>query len=339
MATSNTNSTLAAIRQRLAAAEQNKGGNGGTFDNYVFPFWDAKTDTTSTLRFLPDGDSTNTYFWVEKLQIKLPFNGIKGGDTKPVIVAVPCVEMFGRELYPQGCPILSEVRAWYKDDSLKENAGKYWKKPTYIMQGFVRENAVADDKAPENPIRRFTLNKQLFNLVKAGLMDADMLNLPTDYENGTDFRILKTQKSGPNQYADYGTSSYARRETPLSKVELDAVEKYGLSNLSDFLGKKPTAEDLKIIREMFEASVDGEAYDAERWGNFYRPAGFKSDKAEGSESTNTETKNETSNSHSETETVSAPAVTSETSTKPATNANDILAMIKARGKKKEEAKA
>ena len=330
MATTNTNSTLAAIRARLAQAEQNKGGN---YDNNVFPFWDAKPDTQSTLRFLPDGDSTNTYFWVEKLTIKLPFLGIKGGDTKPVYVSVPCVEMFNDKVaYPHGCPILSEVRAWYKDEALKENAGKYWKKPTYIMQGFVRENAVLDDKAPENPIRRFTLNKQLFNLVKAGLMDEDMINLPTDYEHGTDFRILKTQKSGPNQYADYGTSSYARRETPLTKIELDAIEKYGLSNLSDFLGKKPTPEDIKIIREMFEASVDGEAYDVERWGNYYRPAGFKTEKEEGSESTS----NVKAETKVETKTDSATSNSTEAA-KPTTNANDILAMIKARGKNKEKA--
>jgi len=27
------------------------------------------------------------------------------------------------------------------------------------------------------------------------------------------------------------------------------------------------------MKEMFEASVDGQAYDAERWGNYYKPRG------------------------------------------------------------------
>jgi hypothetical protein len=332
----NTPNTLQAIRQRLAAAEQNK---GGAFDGAVYPFWNAKTDSKSELRFVPDGNPDNTYFWAERLVIKLPFNGIKGGDTKPVTVSVPCVEMFGREEYPQGCPILSEVRIWYKDDSLKEKANKYWKKPTYIMQGFVRENAVPDDKTPENPIRRFTLNKQLFNLVKAGLMDPEMLNLPTDYSAGSDFRIIKTQKG---LYADYGTSSYARRESALTTTELEAIEKYGLSNLSDFLGKKPSKEELVIIREMFEASVDGEAYDAERWGNYYKPASLQNDKSDDSSKSEskTETKSETKTevtsgqSHAETESVSAPA---DSSAKP--SASDILTMIKNRGKKNAETKA
>ena len=30
---------------------------------------------------------------------------------------------------------------------------------------------------------------------------------------------------------------------------------------------------LKVMKEMFEASVDGQAYDAERWGNYYKPRG------------------------------------------------------------------
>jgi hypothetical protein len=47
-----------------------------------------------------------------------------------------------------------------------------------------------------------------------------------------------------------------------------------LFNLSDFLPKKPTEVELKVIKEMFEASVDGEAFDMERWGQYYKPAGM-----------------------------------------------------------------
>jgi hypothetical protein len=49
-----------------------------------------------------------------------------------------------------------------------------------------------------------------------------------------------------------------------------------LYNLSDFLPKKPTDVELKVMKEMFEASVDGEAYDLERWGQYFKPAGLGS---------------------------------------------------------------
>jgi hypothetical protein len=323
--------TLAEIRARLAAAENKTFTN----DNTIFPFWNAKNDSTSVIRFLRDGDPTNTFFWVEKQQIRLPFNGIKGGESKPVTVSVPCVEMFGKAAYPQGCPILAQVRAWYKDPSLTEQANKYWKKPVYIFQGFVRDNAVPEDKAPENPIRRFHLNKQLFNLAKAGLMDVEMENIPCDDDHGTDFRITKTQKG---QYADYGTSSYARRESALTQAELDAIEKYKLVNLSELLGKKPTEHELEIIKEMFEASVDGEEYDISRWGQFYRPAGVKIDEDK-TTTRSTPVATPVTKPAAEPETTVAEPVATETPVEPAPEKHkltsaEILAGIRARQQSK-----
>ena len=134
---------------------------------------------------------------------------------------------------------------------------------------------------------------------------------------------------GPKNYADYGTSSYARRESALTKAELDAIEQFGLSDLSVFLGKKPTADDIKIIHEMFEASVDGEAYDTEKWGNFYRPIGLKNDK-------DTELKSETFTEPTDVEPevshAESTSVAEASATPVKTSAADILEKIKNRGK-------
>jgi hypothetical protein len=59
----------------------------------------------------------------------------------------------------------------------------------------------------------------------------------------------------------------------LSEKEQAALKEHGLFNLKDFLPKKPTEVELKVIKEMFEASVDGEAFDMERWGQYYKPSG------------------------------------------------------------------
>jgi hypothetical protein len=207
--------------------------------------------------------------------IRLPFAGIKGqADSKPVIVQVPCVEMYG-----DACPVLAEVRTWFKDKSLEEMGRKYWKKKSYLFQGFVHENPMSDDKTPENPIRRFIISPQIFNIIKGALMDPEMEELPTDYSRGLDFTVAKTSKGG---YADYNTSKWARKESALTAAEHEAIEKYGLFNLADFLPKKPNEVELKVIKEMFEASVDGEPYDAERWGAYFKPAGFQNDRATGS---------------------------------------------------------
>jgi len=262
--------TLAEIRAKLAAAE-NRGSTGSSTngDGGIYPHWNIEEGTNAKVRFLPDGDAKNTFFWVERAMIKLPFSGIKGqADSRPVVVQVPCMEMYGKDT---PCPILAEVRTWFKDPALEEIGRKYWKKKSYLFQGFVRENPLKDDRTPENPIRRFIISPQIFNLIKGSLMDPELENLPTDYENGLDFTISKTSKGG---YADYSTSKWARRETSLASDDLAAIEKYGLFNLAEFLPKKPGEVELRVIKEMFEASVDGQEYDVQRWGQYYKPPGL-----------------------------------------------------------------
>jgi hypothetical protein len=96
-------------------------------------------------------------------------------------------------------------------------------------------------------------------------------DLPTDFVHGLDYRMKKGSKGG---YADYSTSNGARRERPLSDSEQAAIQQHGLFNLSDFLPKKPGEVELKVMKEMFEASVDGDPYDMERWGQYFKPAGM-----------------------------------------------------------------
>jgi hypothetical protein len=102
-------------------------------------------------------------------------------------------------------------------------------------------------------------------------MDPELEELPTDYMRGVDFRMAKTSKGG---FADYSTSKWSRRERALTDQEKTAIDSFNLYNLSDFLPKKPTDVELKVMKEMFEASVDGEAYDMDRWGQYFKPAGM-----------------------------------------------------------------
>jgi hypothetical protein len=330
-----TMASLAEIRAKLKEQEsRTSGGSTSGGDNAIFPFWNMKEGETSVLRFLPDGDESNTFFWKERLMIKLPFAGVKGEtDSRPVQVQIPCMEMYG-----ETCDILNEVRAWFKDPSLEDMGRKYWKKRSYVFQGFVTDSPLQEDKTPENPIRRFIIGPQIFQIIKAALMDPDMEELPTDYTAGVDFRLAKTTKGG---YADYSTSNWARRERPLGDAEMQAVNTHGLFNLSDFLPKKPTDVELKVMKEMFEASVDGEAYDADRFGQYFRPAGMAARTGD----PNVSSTNGTATSRTEAPAATpapavetAPAPQAEATPTPAAepapaesgNAQDILAMIRSR---------
>ena len=332
--------SLADIRARIAA-QDNKTNNKGSqtqSDNSIYPHWNIDEGTTATVRFLPDANGNNTFFWVERQLIKLPFNGVKGDpNVKQTIVQVPCIEMYGTG---ETCPILAEVRPWYKDETLKEMANKYWKKRSYIFQGFVRQNPLGDDKTPANPIRRFVISSQIFNVIKSSLMDPEMEELPTDYLHGVDFNIKKTSKGG---YADYSTSNWARKESPLTEAEQAAIDAHGLFNLSDFLPKKPGEAELRVIKEMFEASVDGQPFDNERWGAYYRPYGLEAPAgatAEKQTSGNTQASApatapvaETSDAPWEETTATASSPVEVPKATSSDKAQDILAMIRARQNK------
>lgn len=261
--------TLAEIRAKLK--QQDSKNTGKTGDKAIFPFWNMNEGETTTFRFLPDGNESNDFFWQERLMIKLPFPGIKGDtDSRPCVVQVPCMEM-----YNETCPILSEVRGWFKDKSMEDMGRKYWKKRSYVFQGLVVDSSIKEsaEETPENPIRRMIIGPQIYKIIYAGLLDPELEHLPTDYANGLDFRITKSSKGG---FADYSGATWSRRERPLSDEETTAIEQYGLHDLSDFIPKKPTEVELKIITELFEASVDGELYDPDRWSNYFRPAGLSS---------------------------------------------------------------
>ena len=330
--------TLAEIRAKLQAQDTRSSGGKSGGDNAIYPHWNISEGTTATLRFLPDSNSSNTFFWAERAMIRLPFQGIKGQvDSKPITVQVPCMEMWE----PVGsCPILAEVRPWFKDSSLEDMGRKYWKKKSYVFQGFVRENPL-DEESPENPIRRVIMGPQLFNIIKASLMDPDMEELPTDYNKGIDFRVVKTSKGG---YADYSTSNWARKESALSEVENNAISTYGLYDLNDFLPKKPNEAEVGIIKQMFEDSVDGKAYDSEKYSQYFRPSGVQLPD-NGSAKTVTPEKVVTAETSQTTATETAPVEPAKTTEAVAETpvqttqsgdsgqrAEDILAMIRSRQK-------
>jgi hypothetical protein len=236
-------------------------------DTSIYRHWEMALNATATLRFLADGNTDNPFFWVERDMIKLPFAGIKGKpEIKPLQVMVPCMQMYGEE-----CPVLQEVRTWMKDPTLEEMARHYWKRRSYFYQGFVRESPFHESDAPQNPIRQFIIGPQIHSLVLNMLMHRDLLESPCDIERGMDFTIKKTEKSG---YANYDQSYWAFKESALSNTEREAVDKFGLKDLGSRLPPKPNAEAVKVIREMFEASIDGEMYDSDRWAKFFAPYGL-----------------------------------------------------------------
>lgn len=273
---------LSLIRAEITAREEAKNQANSprkSFgDNASFPFWNQPSNTTSVVRFLPDNDPDNPLFYRERYDIKLPFDGIKGITDKPIEVQVPCMKT-----WKEACPIINETKSWWDDEDRKDLARQYYFKRKYLYQGFVVKTELEEETVPENPIRRFLFGPQIHKIIYAYINDPDLQYTPTDPENGCDFKITRVQVG--KSFPDYSSSSFAKRDRALNDDEIEAIEKYGLFDLKDFLPKKPTAEEVNIIHKMFEASVNGEEYDPEKWGQYFRPAGFKFDLSKNSSTT------------------------------------------------------
>ena len=57
---------LAEIRAKLKEQEAGQGGNRGPQGpNPIYPFWNMTEGSSATLRFLPDGNPDNTFFWAK----------------------------------------------------------------------------------------------------------------------------------------------------------------------------------------------------------------------------------------------------------------------------------
>lgn len=305
------------LREELRKENEQSQKTGGTFDNASYPFWNIPENTPCAIRFLPDADENNPFFWCERQMINLEFAGIKGVNSNPIKVQVPCMEM-----YNEKCPVLTEARGFYKEgnDAL---GSKYWKKRSYLFQGFVRVNPLEEENKPENPIRRFIISPSIFKIIKSALLDEDMEDAPTDFENGTDFRIIRTKDGN---YSDYTTSTWARKATPLTTEELEAVEKHGLFNLNDFMPKQPDADAQRAIVEMFEASLEGEAYDPDKFANYYKPYGLEVNTSSSTSKENTKT--ETKSDDSASDNTSSETTSDSKSEGSNMNANDLIARLR-----------
>jgi hypothetical protein len=238
----------------------------------VYKHWDIPLNSEATVRFLPDANPDNEYFWVTKLTINLPFSGQVGGEyatDNDVSVTVPCMEMFGKT-----CPIITATRPWWKDDAKKDLARQYYKKKSYIYQGFVVNSPFEESNPPENPIRRFSISQSIYDIIYAGIMNPEFEDMPIDFVGGRDFKIKKTQKG---EYANYGASQWRLTPRALSENELIAIDQHGLFDLREILGEEPDSDGVEAIKQMFKDSIEGKPFDFDSYGHLYRAYGARED--------------------------------------------------------------
>lgn len=262
----------ALLESQNKGKEQNAPKSRGTGDKASYPFWDIPENNSAVVRFLPDGDQSNDYFWVKREVIKLPFSGVVGGDyptENDVTVTVPCIDMFGMK-----CPIIAATRHLWDKEETKDLARVYYKKRSFIFQGLVVNSPIDEgENAPENPIRRFVINKSIYDIIYEAILDPDLEDMPTDFDAGRDFTIKKTKKG---EWANYSSSKFSLNTRSLTEEERSMVDKYGLFDLKEALGAIPSPDHIEAMKAMLKDSMEGRPFDMESYGEFYRPYGTAS---------------------------------------------------------------
>ena len=155
---------------------------------------------------------------------------------------------------------------------------KFKKRVNYVYHGFVRAPGY------ETKLYRFIFSESVHNLIHNG--SKEILNeaskIVTDRDSGFDFNLRVTEKTiskngRTTKMKDYSSSSFARSATALTEAEKNYLETTKISNLKDYIFKKPNVEQMQVMVEMFNASMQEQPYNVVKWGKVFRPDNLQLD--------------------------------------------------------------
>lgn len=276
------------------AAKTTSSSNDDSWKKF-YPFWKMQENNQAVVRFLPDLDEDNPLgFLVENHVHELNINGQR--------TTVACGKMYG-----ESCPIC-ELSKKYYDEKNEELGKKYYRKLSYIGQIIVIESPIEHDA--EQIVKLIDFGPKIFKLIQSAFQSGDLEVEPYSLIGGYNFRIKKT-KSG--QYADYGTSSFAPKQT---NVDEDLIDRLELMDLKEQRRKQvPRAE----LEAMLNADLTGASIPV---------ASAQSTPA----STPVEPTVATSTPVATPTTEAAPTPTAATSEAPTSSGSSALAALRARAK-------
>lgn len=275
--------TLAELRARVNNAQK----TSNNFDNStIFQFSSLKAGDEIRIRFIPDADATNDWFWRIRSTRKIPFNSIRLANGTIVNnrcrVSVPAFNLKKGDtnidnlsdeyLYLSSDDVIqNKIKGfWGETKESKDLYYRYAKKDTYVYQGFIRTPGY------ETKLYRFLINKQLHEKIYSFMNDSEIDCIPSDPNHGRDFILRVSEKSAPIDgvttiIKDYNNSKWSNNESPLTEQEVAWLSENNPWVLSNFISKRPSVEQEEVMIELFEASYNDQPYDVERWLNIFKP--------------------------------------------------------------------
>jgi len=231
-----------ALKAAFSKKSQSSGGENTGFWEKFYPFYKMGFDEEVKYRFLPDLDDDNPLgFIVENRYHELNINGKKK--------KIACLQMYG-----EPCPCCALSKKHYDAGDLA--LGKaFWKKIDYIAQGVIVHSPFEYPvKVDENPVRLISITTKLYKVIESAIVKGEFDDMPYDLVKGFDFNIYKTKQG---EYADYTTSAFSRRSTPVDDAFLQR-QTFSLYDLKNYRFGKIEAEQMET---MIEAFLTGKSYE------------------------------------------------------------------------------
>ena len=226
-----------------AFSQKASGGGGDQSWKLFYPFWKMPDDSIAQVRFLPDLDEDNPLgFLVENLQHELTINGEKK--------KVPCLSMYGEH-----CPVCDVSRKYY-DEKNEEMGKRYYRKKSYIGEVIVVESPIDHDQ--NQLVKLIEFGPKIFKQIQSAFQSGDLESAPFELKGGYNFRIKKT-KSG--QFADYGTSSFAPKQSDLDDELIEAMTLFDLKDYRTKYVDRATLEAMLIADQTGQAFKDSDGDD------------------------------------------------------------------------------
>ena len=262
--------------------------SGNSTSPSVFNFRDLKAGDSVRVRFIDDTGPNDT-FWREKririFQFPNVIDSIGETYNQTAYVEVPAFNTKYNE------SMLSNPPAEYvyksEDDVIQKRISGFWddteagrslyskfsRKKSYVFRGFLESDVEGYER---NKVYRFIINEELFQLIKSFLSNMEIDVIPTNVDNGLDFIINVTSKQASingvtQEVKAYSTSTWARKETPLTDAEKKYLAENTLDPLLTYIPERPTSEQERVMVEMFDACMNGESYDVRKWGSVFKP--------------------------------------------------------------------
>lgn len=233
-------SRLRAMQEALAGSANN-GEERSTHRYYSFS--KVKDDQSVTIRFLPDQNVDNPMGFLKELKNHpLKING----QTK----RVPCLEMYGKS-----CPICEQARQFFASN---QNAlgSAFWHKKDYVAQAIVIDDPLKEEVNPTNPIRLFSLGKQILAVIKEAIKSGEIEADPDAFKGGYNFIIKKTRggakADGSGYYPAYNVGTrFSSKQTDLPDELIDLI-KPNLINLDTLMPAEP---DINSVHADLQAAL------------------------------------------------------------------------------------